>query len=83
MLFEIAPGLNSLLEFSPFPSSDFKMKLVKIIMIDMAATVLVESVAHWGLYKVIIVLMPMGFLVFFCYITLEFQRACATKSDKL
>ena len=52
VLFELSPGLNSLLEFSPFPSSEFRMQLVKIIMVDLVATIAVESAAHMLLYRV-------------------------------
>lgn len=51
VMFEISPALNSLLEFAPFPSAEFRMQLVKIILADMAATVAVESAVHLLLYK--------------------------------
>jgi hypothetical protein len=50
-MFEISPALNSLLEFAPFPSAEFRMQLVKIILADMAVTVAVESAVHLLLYK--------------------------------
>jgi hypothetical protein len=52
VLFELSHGLNSLLEFSPFPSSEFRLQLIKIIVTDMIGTVVVESSAHLLLYKV-------------------------------
>ena len=52
VLFELSHGQNSLLEFSPFPSSEFRMQLIKIIVTDMIGTVVVESCAHLLLYKV-------------------------------
>ena len=51
-LFEIAPALNSFMEFAPFPTAEFRMKLVKIILADVVATVAVESATHFLLYKV-------------------------------
>jgi hypothetical protein len=51
VMFEISPALNSLLEFAPFPSAQFRMELVKIILADMAVTVAVESAVHLLLYK--------------------------------
>ncbi len=51
-LFEIAPALNSFMEFAPFPTAEFRMQLVRIILADLAATVAVESATHFLLYKV-------------------------------
>ena len=89
VMFEISPALNSLLEFAPFPSAQFRMELVKIILADMAVTVAVESAVHLLLYKVrflTISCLQFDFVwSFFCFVfvTYEMQRACASKSDKL
>jgi hypothetical protein len=77
-MFEISPALNALLEFAPFPSAEFRMQLVKIILADMAATVAVESAVHLLLYKAST--RRSNFVIF---VTFDLQRACASKSDKL
>jgi hypothetical protein len=86
VLFELSPALNSILEFVPFPSPEFRMQLVKIILGDMAATVAVESAAHLLLYKVRSEFMHFLFSLShrsdLLVMHLE-QRACASKNDKL
>jgi hypothetical protein len=79
VMFEISPALNSLLEFAPFPSAEFRMQLVKIILADMAATVAVESAVHLLLYKASSHCLNFAIVD----VTFERQRACASKSDKL
>jgi hypothetical protein len=52
VMFELSSTLNSLLQFSPFPSAEFRTSLVKIIFADVVATVAVETATHRLLYKV-------------------------------
>jgi hypothetical protein len=86
VLFELSPALNSTLEFVPFPSPEFRMQLVKIILGDMAATVAVESAAHLLLYKVRSEFMRFLFSLLHwsaLLVTRLEQRACASKNGKL
>ncbi len=81
ILFELTPSLNSFLEFSPFPSTDFRTQLGKIIMVDLVATIGVETAAHFLLYKVSVL-----FIVFwddcvvdYLFVTIAKARLCFRK----